>query len=102
MNLQERSDKRSKAYHKLIAKKLSNDPKLWNVPKNNLVRWKKMRGRLPYAYLEWEHILNTHTKEKILSILVSDSEDSVRLRSSSPFVGILNEKERSRIFNKMS
>ena len=48
--------------------------------------------------MEWEHILNTKTKEQILSILESDSEESTRLRSSSPFTGILSEKERKMMF----
>ena len=47
MNLQERADKRSKAFHKLVIKKLNDDPKLWEIPKINLMRWKKIRGTLP-------------------------------------------------------
>lgn len=50
------------------------------------------------ALLEWEHILDTHTKEQILSIIEGDSEESIRLRSSSPFTGILNDEERRTIF----
>ena len=57
-----------------------------------------MRDRLSPAFIEWEYILNMQTKEQILSILESDSEESARLRSSSPFTGILKEKERKKIF----
>ncbi|MFQ5676037.1 MAG: hypothetical protein ACE5G1_09090 [bacterium] len=84
--------------HKEISKKLRSDPGLWNIPRNNLMKWKKGSGKLAPALIEWDHILNTKTKEQILSILESGSEESVRLRSSSPFTGILTEKERMRIF----
>ena len=98
MNMQRRSDERSIALHREIAKKMRSNPSLWDIPKNNIVKWKKMRGKLTPAFIEWEHILNTYTKEQILSILESDSEESTRLRSSSPFTGILSEKERRMIF----
>jgi hypothetical protein len=98
MNRQRRADERSKALHKEIAIKLRNQPDLWYIPKNNLMRWEKMRGRLVPALSEWEQILNTKTREHILSILEGDSEESNRLRSSSPFVGILNQNERRKIF----
>lgn len=98
MNKQRRSDERSVALHREIAKKLKNNPALWDIPINNIAKWKKMKGRLSAAFIEWEHILNTKTKEEILSILESDSEESIRLRSSSPFTGILNENERKMIF----
>lgn len=98
MNWQTRADERSKALHREIAKKMRNEPSLWDIPKKNLARWKKMKGGLPYALIEWEHILNANTKEQILAILESDSEESNRLRSSSPFVGILSQSERNKIF----
>jgi hypothetical protein len=96
--MQRRSDERSRALHKEIAKMLRSNPSLWEIPKNNIIKWKKRRGKLTPAFIEWDHILNTNTKEQILSILESGSEESARLRSSSPFTGILNESERKRIF----
>ena len=98
MNMQRRSNERSRMLHKEIAKKLKSNPDLWDIPKNNLIKWKKTRGKLAPALIEWDHILNRQTIEQILSILESSSEEAVRLRSSSPFTGILNENERKRIF----
>lgn len=98
MNMQKRSDERSIALHKEIAEKLRSNPNLWDVPKKNIIKWKKMKDRLPQAFIEWENILSKKTEEQILSILEDDSEDSIRLRSSSPFTGILNESERKTIF----
>lgn len=75
---------------------------LWDIPRKNIIKWKKMRDRLPPAFIEWEHILGKNSKEHILSILEGDSEYSIRLRSSSPFTGILSEKERKTIFEYYS
>jgi len=102
MNMQKRSDERSKALHKEIADKLRNNPELWAVPKNNIIKWKDRRKSIMPSITEWEHILDKHSKNQILALLESDSEESTRLRSSSPFTGILSEIERIRIFNSYS
>jgi hypothetical protein len=102
MNMQKRSDERSIALHKEIVKKLRRNPNLWDIPKKNIIKWKKMRDGLSPAFIEWEYILSRNTKEKIFSILEGNSEDSVRLRSSSPFTGILSENERKTIFEYYS
>ncbi|MBC8184420.1 hypothetical protein H8E88_25270 [candidate division KSB1 bacterium] len=102
MNMQKRSNERSIALHKEIVKKLRRNPNLWDIPKKNILKWKKIRDRLSPAFLEWEYILGKNTKEQILFILEDDSEDSIRLRSSSPFTGILSENERKTIFEYYS
>ena len=99
MNMQQRSDERSILLHREIAKKLITDSKLWEIPKRNIARWKTRRGRLTLATREWKRILETNTKEQILLILESNSEESARLRSSSPFTGILSDNEIKSIFD---
>lgn len=98
MNMQERSDERSKKLHGEIARKLRRNPALWEIPKNNITRWKKRKKSLTPALIEWERILENLAKKQILSILEGSSEDSTHLRSSSPFTGILSEDERKAIF----
>lgn len=100
MNMQIRADERSIALHRAVARKLRSNPKLWTIPRNNLIRWKNMKGyRLP-ALIEWERILNSYSEDQILLLLESNSEDAARLRSSSPFTGILAEDERKKIFER--
>ncbi len=98
MNMQKRSDERSIALHKEIAEKLRHNPVLWEVPRKNLERWKQSQNGLSHALEEWERILHQKNKEQILALLESDSEEAKRLRSSSPFTGILSESERKKIF----
>lgn len=99
MNMQRRSEIRSRALHQEIAKKLRLDADLWDVPIKNLENWIKMKPALHPALMEWKDILSHNTMEEILSILESNSEEAIRLRSSSPFSGILSEVERKLIFD---
>jgi len=57
-----------------------------------------MGGVSPAIY-EWSRILRTYSKEEILSLLENQSEEAARLRSSSPFTGILSQDEREEIMN---
>jgi hypothetical protein len=98
MNMQQRANERSALLHREIAKKLRIYNELWDIPKRNLAKWKKNRGTESPAINEWEKIFNIKSEEEILSILEGDNEESARLRSSSPFTGILNENERREIF----
>lgn len=102
MNMQKRADERSMALHKEIAKKLKDNPRFWDIPNKNLKKWKKIRNGLSLAFIEWENLLTQQSREQILAILVNDSEYSKRLRSSSPFTGILSENERTIIFKRFS
>ena len=102
MNMQKRSDERSIALHKEIAKKLRNNPALWDIPRKNLERWKHLKDGLTPAFEEWERVFHKYTKEQILFLLESDSEESIWLRSSSPFTRILNDDERTMIFETFS
>jgi hypothetical protein len=97
MNRHQLADGRSRAFHVKIAAKLRANPQLWDIPKRNIQRWEKKMGGLPPAIYEWNCILQTYPKEAILTILESYSEEAKRLRSSSPFTGILNSSERKEI-----
>ena len=97
MNRHKLADERSRAYHKKIVSKLLTNPRLWMIPKRNIQKWKRNMGDLPPALNEWERILTNFSREEILAILESDSEEAKRLRSSSPFTGILTEAERKKI-----
>ncbi len=80
MNMQKRSDERSRALHREIAKKPRNNPTLWSVPKDNIERWKKEGKGLVPSVAEWEYILGRYAEEEILALLEGASEESVRPR----------------------
>jgi hypothetical protein len=98
MDRQQLSNLRSIETHRVISEKLESNPNLWNRPVQNLERWEKIRGKLLPAHQEWKIILESKTKDEILELMRSPEENSIRLRSSSPFVGILSPQEKDEIF----
>lgn len=93
------SDFRSLELHSLIAKKLEEDPSLVKIAIDNIARWKRQND-FPQPYLdEWLEIINSG-QEPLLNFLRSPTEKGQRLRSSSPFVGIMTQQERNEIFEK--
>ena len=84
--------------HCKIAQKISRDPDLLDIAKQNLARWEKKSTGLKRGYLqEWRDILDQPWPE-IAEMITSMNEESTRLRSSSPFAGILTDQERERIY----
>ena len=96
MNRHQLAEERSRVLHVNIAKKLRQHPELWRVPEENLQRWTRSLGACP-ALMEWQQILQSVARETILTLLESSTEDAIRLRSSSPFTGILTPTERNAI-----
>ena len=84
--------------HCKIVQKISCDPDLLNIAKSNLAQWeKKSAGQRPGYLLEWQDILARPWSE-IAETMTSMNDESTRLRSSSPFAGILSDEERERIY----
>lgn len=100
MNRQKDVDKRSIELHKSIIKRLKQHPSLWSIPLSNIERWSERRKSIPVPYQVWKEILTTSSKEEIVKVLLSHSQRSTLLRSSSPFTGIIDYETRNKIFLK--
>ncbi len=101
MNLQQNNfiDLFNLMLHRAVAEKLRQDAKLvLQIARNNLNHWLKKNEN--FALLEWRQILETHTPEEICKIISQDTDEGQRLRSSSPFVGVLSESEREKIWSE--
>ncbi len=84
--------------HRAVAEKLRQHPaEVLQVAQNNLNRWLKNENS---ALLEWRKIIETCTTEEIIKIISQDTDEGQRLRSSSPFAGVLTEAERERIWSE--
>ena len=91
-------DARSLAMHCKIAQKISRDPDLLDKARANLERWSaKSEDPLPQYLHDWQEILKRPWPE-IAEIITSMSDDATRLRSTSPFAGILTADERDQIY----
>ena len=90
--------------HHVVAEKM----RLWETEvlqtaRENLNRWLKsasFAGSERNALLEWQKILENKTPEEIRKIIMADTDEGQRLRSSSPFAGVLSETEREKIWSE--
>lgn len=92
-------EKRRLALYRAIVKRLREQPELWAIPLENLDRWERLNGPRHNTSL-WREILATMSREDIIKMLLSRSERGDMWRKSSPFVGIISQEERNRIFER--
>jgi hypothetical protein len=83
----------SLALHQLAAVRLQTNPALIETAKSNLNKWLDKTPNVT-AWLEWQNILETKSLKKVLEIMTAETGEGQRLRSSSPFAGLVTEQER--------
>ena len=97
MNPHSAIDARSLAMDRLIADRLRKDPAVLVKARNVLERWlASCDDSVRPVFEEWRAILDGPLSV-IIETLEGEDEDSVRLRQSSPFCGILTPAERTAI-----
>ncbi len=87
-------------YHRLIAARLQDDPEtVIERARNNLKRWMAAHEGTGSAYAleEWQSLLNNKTNQELIQIITEESDNGQRLRSSTPFTGILSAQERNEL-----
>jgi len=90
------SDSISLALHRAVAFRLRSNPHLIRQAETNLQKWLN-RNPNTQAWLEWRTILEKESLENILKIITAETDEGQRLRSSSPFAGLVSAKERRAI-----
>ncbi|WP_459862999.1 hypothetical protein [Endothiovibrio diazotrophicus] len=99
---QRKIEHRILAQHRVIAERLRSDPgAVIARARANLDRWAKKYGddERPRWMREWMALLDGPV-DAILELLTSRAERAVRLRSSSPFAGVISARERWRILKE--
>ena len=92
-------DARALDMARIVVERIDAEPSLFNVAHENLERWRRLDGTLSRANEEWEEILK-HPWREIRAILLEESDEGQRLRSTAPFVGIVTEEERLAIMRR--
>jgi hypothetical protein len=94
-------DRLTLMYHREVATRLAREPKrIIGIARSNLQRWLQAYepgssdGR---CLEEWQEILRTRTPAEVIAIITEDSNEGQRLRSSTPFTGILTLEERKEL-----
>ena len=87
------------ALHCKIAHKIDRNPELLERVKREFKATCEEYGdgELPHYYREWQCVLDWPWPT-IAAFLIAVTEDAIRLRSSTPFQGVLTQAERMRIF----
>jgi hypothetical protein len=83
-------------YHRLVDERLRADPEtVLRDARENLQRWLPIHegSGAEFALLEWQQLLDTKTVPELIAIILEDSEEGQRLRSSTPFAGLLSLEE---------
>ena len=92
-------DRRVLEMTQVIVEKIDRDPTLVRIGLENIERWTRQNGGyLPRCHAEWKELIDTHPWERLREILLEESDEGQRLRSSHPFTGILTEDERDGIY----
>lgn len=88
---------RSFLMHQRIADRLEEHPELLQVAQTNLERWRASLGVRSWMQ-EWKQIIDAGVPD-VLKVLRDPGEYGDRLRSSSPFPGVLSQEERRHILS---
>lgn len=88
---------RSLALHAMVARKIETQPSLLARAHANLARWRERgSGASGAAIRAWSKVLRMPWPE-IAALMTEQSENGLRLRSTTPFLGVLSSRERKRI-----
>ncbi|HEX8291992.1 MAG TPA: hypothetical protein VF570_09575 [Pyrinomonadaceae bacterium] len=94
-------DEFARAYHSVVADRLRAEPSVvLKHARRNLDRWTEgdAFGSGELASLdEWQRILDEADVNRLVEVITDISDEGQRLRSSSPFVGVLSPEERLEI-----
>lgn len=89
------------AYHRAVAGRLRDEPAaVLEHARRNLDRWTEGDAFGPgelASLEEWRRILDEAEAGRLIEIITDTSEEGQRLRSFSPFVGVLSPEKRLEI-----
>ena len=90
--------------HRLVAEKmLSQEAEVLQTARDNLERWLKSESfaeAKDLLCLNGKKFLKIPRPKKSEKLSSQDTDESQRLRSSSPFAGVLSEAEREKIWSE--
>ena len=90
-------DRRVLDLTRITVARIDNDPSLVRIGLENIERWTRQRGHLPRCHVEWKALIERHPWEHLRELLLDESDEGQRLRSSHPFKGLVTEAERRAI-----
>ena len=84
---------------RIAVARIDANPALARIGLDNIERWTMQKGGyLPRCHAEWKHLIETQPWVKLREMLLEESDEGQRLRSSHPFTGLVTDEERARIY----
>jgi hypothetical protein len=90
---------RSLAYHRAVADRIGRDQLVLDRARDRVHTW-IAEGRAPYYANLWDQLLSG-PRERLLEVLEADTEESRALRQATPFAGVIEPRERWRIWEEV-
>jgi hypothetical protein len=90
------------AQHRLIAKKLRQNPEpIIALARRNLRRYIARRpAPATYLWKEWLALLDQNSVDRIIAVMTSKTQKATQLRQASPFAGVLSPEEIARTIQR--
>jgi hypothetical protein len=90
------------AQHKLIAKKLQENPeRILALARRNLQRYIKGRSATTTSlWREWRTLLDQNSVDRIIAVMTAKTQKATELRQASPFAGALSPEEIARTIQR--
>lgn len=82
---------------RLVVTRIDENPGLVRIGLENIERWTRQRGYVPRCHAEWKELIEHHPWDRLRELLLEESDEGQRLRSSHPFKGLVTETERRAI-----
>ena len=93
-----KTDQRVFELTKIAVAKIDRDPSLVRVGLDNIERWTRQKGGyLPACHAEWKVLIEERPWAELRTLLLEDTDEGQRLRSSHPFVGLVSAEERAAV-----
>ena len=92
------ADERSLAMHRVVATRLAADARLLEAARSRVARWLVDGSVHPRYAAAWRDLLGGPL-ERLLDVLVDPGEEARALRQCSPFAGVIDPRERWRIWS---
>ena len=91
-------DRRVLALTRIAVARIDEDPALVRIGRENIERWTRQNdGYVPRCHAEWLALIERHPWRELREMLLEESDEGQRLRSSHPFKGLVSAHERRRI-----
>ncbi len=91
------AEERSLAFHRAVAEKIRLEPALLDLARHRVSHTILTGARSAGLAREWSEVLSRPLPE-ILAFLVDEGEKAIELRQATPFAGMIDPRERWRIW----